>query len=83
MGENKKTVTIIVNATPHEWPKEEITYSELVTRDVPDYAAHPEITYSVKYTNGHGNRPEEILPPSGSVKTKERMIFCVTQTGQS
>jgi hypothetical protein len=45
-----KTVTIIVNGTPHEWAKAEITYAEVVTLDVPDYAQHPEITYSVKVT---------------------------------
>ena len=25
MADGKKTVTIIVEGTPHEWPKEEIT----------------------------------------------------------
>ena len=81
--EKKKTVTIIVNATPHEWPKDEITYAEVVTLEVPDYAQHPEITYSVKYKNGHGNKPEGILSPGGSVKVKEGMIFSVSETGQS
>ena len=46
-GKDQKTVTIIVEGTPHEWPKsQEITYAELVTLEVPDYAQHPEITYS-------------------------------------
>jgi hypothetical protein len=83
MAEQKKTVTIIVNGTAHEWPKGEITYAEVVTLEVPDYAQHPEITYSVKYKNGHGDKPEGILSPSGSVKVKEGMIFSVSETGQS
>lgn len=83
MADEKKDVTIIVNGTPHEWPKGEITYAEVVTLEVPDYAQHPEITYSVKYKNGHGNKPEGILSPGGSVKVKERMIFSVSETGQS
>jgi hypothetical protein len=83
MAETKKTVTIIVEGTEHEWPKEEITYAEVVTLEVPDYPQHPEITYSVKYTRGHGNKPEGILAPGGSVKVKNGMIFNVSETGQS
>jgi hypothetical protein len=79
----KKTVTIIVNGTPHEWQKGEITYAEVVTLEFPDYPQHPEITYSVTYKKGHGNKPEGILSPGGSVKVKEGMIFNVSQTGQS
>ncbi len=79
----KKTVTIIVEATPHEWPKDQITYAEVVTLEFPDYPQHPDITYSVKYKNGHGSKPEGILSPGGSVKVKEGMIFNVSPTGQS
>ena len=76
--------TIIVNGTPHAWPKnDDITYAQVVTLDVPDYAQHPEITYSVKYKNGHGNKPEGILSPGGSVKVKDGMVFSVSATGQS
>jgi Multiubiquitin len=83
MAQEKKTVTIIVEGTPHEWPKDEITYAEVVTLEVPNYAQHPEITYSVKYKRGHGNKPEGILSPGSSVKVKEDMIFSVSETGQS
>ncbi len=81
--DKKKMVTIIVNGTPHEWPKEDITYEQVVAWEFPDYAQHPEFTYSVKYKNGHGNKPEGILAPGGSVKVKEGMIFSVSRTGQS
>lgn len=83
MEKEKKTVTIIVEGTPHEWPKDIITYAEVVTLEVPDYPQHPEITYSVKYKKGHGDKPEGILSLGGSVKVKEGMIFSVTETGQS
>jgi hypothetical protein len=79
----KKTVTIIVNGTPHECPKGDITYAQVVTLEVPDYAEHPDITYSVKYKNGHGNKPEGTLAPGASVKVKEGMVFSVSETGQS
>ena len=79
----KKVVTIIVEGTPHEWPKGKITYDEVVTLEVSDYPQHPDITYSVKYKRGHGNKPEGILAPGASVKVKEGMIFNVSETGQS
>ena len=80
----EKTVTIVVDGTPHEVPKkDEITYVEVVTLAHPDYPQHPEITYSVTYERGHGNKPEGILAPGGSVKVKEGMSFRVNRTGQS
>ena len=79
-----KTVTILVDGTPHEVPKnEKITYAEVVTLAYPDYPQHPEITYSVTYTRGHGDKPEGILSPGGSVKVKEGISFIVNRTGQS
>ena len=83
MPQDKKTVTIIVEGTPHEWPKDEITYAEVVTLEVPDYPQHTDITYSVTYKRVHGNKPEGILSPGASVKVKEGMIFSVSETGQS
>ena len=83
MEEKKKLITIYVESTPHEWPKGEITYSEIVTLEVPEYPQHPEITYSVKYSRGHGNKPEGTLSPGGTVKVKEGMRFNVSETGQS
>ena len=83
MKDEKKIVTIIVEGTSHEWPKEEITYAEVITLEVPDYPQHPDITYSVKYRRGQGNKPEGVLSPGASVKVKEGMIFSVSETGQS
>ncbi|MDZ4257884.1 MAG: multiubiquitin domain-containing protein [Gemmatimonadales bacterium] len=82
MEQSEKTVTIIVEGTPHEWPKGEISFAEVVTLEVPDYADHPEVTYSVRYKRGHGEK-EGILPPGGTVKVKEGMVFNVSETGQS
>ena len=80
----RKTLTIVVDGPPHGGPKkDEITYAEVVTLAYPDYPQHPEITYSVTYTRGHGNKPEGILSPGGSVKVKEGMSFVVNRTGQS
>lgn len=79
--EEKKTVTIYVEGKPHEWPKEEITYEEVVKLEIPNYS--PNLSYTVKFKRGHGNKPEGILSPGGSTKVKEGMIFNVSETGQS
>ncbi len=84
MAEQDKTITIVVDGTPHQVPKDEyITYAAVVTLAYPDYPQHPEITYSVTYTRGHGDKPEGILNPGESVKVKEGMSFCANRTGQS
>jgi hypothetical protein len=79
-----KMVTIIVEATPHPWPKNEaISYAQVVTLEFPDFPQHPERIYSVTYKRGPGNKPDGILSPGGSVKVKDRMEFNVTDAGQS
>ena len=83
MAEDKKTVTIVVNGTPYDWPMGKITYAEVVTLDVPDYGQHPEITYSVKFTKGHNDKPEGILAPGGQVEVREGMAFSVSRTSES
>ncbi|KDM68396.1 multiubiquitin domain-containing protein [Acidiphilium sp. JA12-A1] len=84
MASDDKTVTILVDGTPHEVPKKEfISYVEVVTLAYSDYPQHPEITYSVTYTRGHNEKPEGILTPGSSVKVKEGMSFVVNRTGQS
>jgi hypothetical protein len=79
---SKKLVTIIVEATPHQWPKDEITHTEVVTLEDPDFPQHPERVYSVTYEKGHGNK-QGALPPGDSVKVKEGMTFYVKDTGES
>lgn len=80
----EKQVTIIVDGTPHEVSKKDtITYDEVVSLAHPDHAQHPEITYSITYERGHGDKPEGILNPGGIVKVKEGMSFRVNRTGQS
>lgn len=84
MLQKQKEVTIVVEGSPHEWPKnDDISYAQVVTLEVPNYAQNPHITYSVRYKAGHGNKPEGILTPGASVKVKEGMVFYVSETGQS
>lgn len=84
MAHDFKTVTIIVEGTPHEWPKnDQISYAQVVTLEVPDYSPTSGISYAVKYVRGEGHKPEGILSPGESVKVKEGMVFSVSETGQS
>ena len=79
----KKRDLIIVNGTPHEVEKGEITYDQVVTLAFPDFPKHPERTYSVTYEKGHDHKPSGILSPGGEVKVKEEMRFYVKHTGES
>lgn len=79
----KKNITIVINATPFEVEKGEMTYEEIVTLAFPDYPQHSERNYSVKYANGHNHKPEGILSPGGTVKVKDGMVFKVKFTGES
>lgn len=79
----RKTVTIIVSGTPHEWSKPRIDYVEVVTLFDPAYPQHPDWTYSVTYKNGPSQNPDGILTFNHSVKVKEGMVFHVKCTGQS
>ena len=81
--EDHKTVTIVVEGTPHEWPEEYITYEQVVILEVPDHLQNPQITYTVIYKRGPRDKPEGTLSKGGTVKVVEGMVFNVTQTGQS
>jgi hypothetical protein len=80
---DRKNVEIVVNGTPFEVEKTTIPYAEVVILAFPDFAQHPEMTFSVTYQRGHGEKPEGILVPGGEVKVKDKMIFYVKHTGQS
>lgn len=80
---DKKTVSIIVDGTPHDVNKDKVTYAEIVTLAYPDYPQHPEITYSVTYKKGPNSNHEGVLAPGGSVEVKDGMQFRVVRTGQS
>lgn len=83
MAENTKVVTIIVEGTPHEWPKTEISHEEVVGLEVQGGTPNPNITYSVSFMRGLGNKPKGTLAPGATVKVKEGMVFNVSETGQS
>ncbi len=78
----EKLVTIIVEGIKHRWPKDDITYAEVVTLEDPDYPKHPDRVSSVTSEREHGEK-KGVLSPGGSVKVKEGMEFFVKDTGES
>jgi Multiubiquitin len=79
-GHEPKLVTIIVNGTPHEVAKTEISFAEVVALAYPVPPSGPNIVISVSYRRGHGDKPKGILAEGASVKVKDGMIFDVTVT---
>ncbi len=64
--EVKKKVTIIVNASPFNVEKDDMSYNDVVTLAFPDFPKHPDRTYSVTYERGQGNKPV-MLPAPGEI----------------
>ena len=82
-GKGKNTVVITVNTTDASEPKGKITYQRVVEIGYPDYAAHPNATYSIVYERGPKANPEGTLSKGGSVVIAEGMRFRVKRTGES
>jgi hypothetical protein len=78
-----KPVTIVVNGEPHEVPKDEITFDEVVALAYPGGPQGPNIIYSVTYRKGPDHKPKGILAEGASVKVKDGMVFDVRVTDKS
>lgn len=80
----EKDVTIVVNTKPHGWAEKEISYLEVVQLAYPGAdLSNEQITYTVKYRRGRGDKPEGSLVDGKSVKVKDGMTFDVTKTDRS
>jgi Multiubiquitin len=84
VSEHKKTTSIIVDGTPHEWDQKEISYEQVVDLA---YDGNPPtgemVEITVGYRRGHDDNHEGDLEPGQSVKVKDGMIFDVTATDRS
>jgi hypothetical protein len=78
-----KEFTLIVNGREKVWLKREITFTEVVELAFDNMSDNPNITYTVTYTRGHGNKPEGTLVKGEEIKVKEKMIFNATATDKS
>lgn len=77
----RKDITIVINGTPHVVPKEELSFQEVVA--LAQLATGSNVSHTITYRRGQGNKPEGSLVEGESVKLKEGMIFNATATDKS
>lgn len=78
-----KPVTIIINTRSYEVPKDDLSFEELAQLAYPNSPGGENVSFSIDYHKGHGNKPEGLLAAGQSVKIKEGMIFNVVRTDKS
>ncbi|MBU1822076.1 MAG: multiubiquitin domain-containing protein [Bacteroidetes bacterium] len=76
-----KEITIIVNGRKVSIIKQDISYSMLV--ELSQTPTGENVTHTITYRNGHGNKPMGSLVEGESIKVKDEMIFNVTATDRS
>lgn len=81
--EGKKDAVLIVNAEEKVWDGKEISFEQVAALAFGSYEDHPDITYSITYKRGEGNKPEGSLTKGQSTKVKDKMIFNATKTNRS
>ena len=82
-SKDKKTVAIIVNATPHETPKDKITYEEIVRIAYPSEIVNEGSTYKVSYKMKNGSTLTPLVYGSKPIKVKKDMIFNVAPANRA
>ncbi len=81
-GGGPPPVTIYVNGTPYEVPKERISYEELLAL-INAPALPSDKRYSVQYSKGHSGKPTGTLIEGETVQVKKDMEFDVTPANRS
>lgn len=79
----EKSRTIAVNTKQHEISSKEVSYEQVVELAYGPSDGGPNITYTVTFRRGMGNKPQGSLAPEDTVKVKDGMIFDVTRTDKS
>jgi hypothetical protein len=76
-------VTVVVNGRTVELDhKEELTFDEVV--EVSGLPTGPDITFTITYRRGHGNKPEGSMVEGGDpVRVNDGMVFSVSSTNRS
>ena len=74
---------LIVNARPETWPKDTISYEEVIILAFGSISDNPYICYTVNYKRGPKGNAEGSLVKGQSVKVQQKMVFNVTRTDKS
>jgi hypothetical protein len=78
-----KKVTLIVNGTPKQWEKKQISFSEIIVLAYGVYIDRPTMVYTVGYEDGPKENMEGSMTRDSSVFVKNKMIFHATATDKS
>lgn len=81
--EYNNQVTIIVNARPRVVLKDDISFDEVVALAFDSPPIGDNVSFTIIYRRGHGNKPEGTLVQGQVVKVKDGMIFDVSPTNKS
>lgn len=79
----KKNVTIIIDGSPYEVPKDKIAFEQIVNLAFDNNPPQgPNVVITVKYSKGEGGKDGSLLPGQ-NVEVKEGMVFNVQATDRS
>lgn len=79
---HEKSVTIVVDGREKVVTAKELTYAEVLGL-VDNLVTGPNITYTITYRRGHGEKPEGTLVEGQTLKVKDGMIVNVETTDKS
>lgn len=82
MSESNQSFSIIVNQDEHKWPKEDISYDDVVALYLQD-GGSKSTEYLIKYSEGPKVNPSGTLAPNEQVVVKNGIHFRVSGTGES
>ena len=74
-------ISIVINGRSHPVNKQEMTFAEIVA--LSGQPTGSDVTHTVTFRRGQGNKPEGSLVDGENVKLKDGMIFNVTATTKS
>lgn len=81
--DHEKEFTIIVNGRQKVVKGKDLTYTQVVALGFDDPPSGENVSFTITYRKGEGNKPEGTLVEGETVKIKEGMIFNVTPTNKS
>lgn len=83
-GDHEKSIEIIVNARPYEWPSKTISYGDVIKLVYGDNPPTGEnIIIRVTYSKGEGDKTGSLEHGGDPVKVKKDMVFSVKPTDKS
>ncbi len=81
--DHEKEFTIVVNGRQKVVKGKELTYAQIIALAFDNPPTGENVSFTITYRKGEGNKPEGTLVEGETVKTKEGMIFNVTPTNKS